>query len=39
MANVWTFRNSAKPVGQQLESHDLGSATLIEFIRTNPWNF
>ena len=36
MANVWTFRNPAKPAGEQLESHDLGSAGLIEFIRANP---
>ena len=36
MANFWTFRNPAKPAGQQLEEYDLGSATLMEFLADNP---
>ena len=33
MANYWTFRNGATG---ELEERDIGSATLVEFIRANP---
>ena len=33
MANFWTFKNGQTG---ELEEHDLGSATLMEFLATNP---